>query len=304
MDRRGPPKLAVSGVSGDAADTREQAFERKYDELGPVDFAKEVIQFGDRLGREGRSFSPAERERALAEYAFLQDRLSFWLDYDYKPATAHANLLSAALTLYQGAINGGIARAGELPRSMVDVGGAVWAFDNLPPRIRPSTKPNFESTPGARVEAPREIEGIGGVVNNREAGIVWGKGVKEQGEGWELYVGKENPDAVNLAPNAKAFDHFNLTTQEAISAKTLNTLSVSYIKKPERIYQKLKGYVDAAADYEPRVGADLDPSDIRSKTIQLAISEYTSPTQWQYLQRAKRYGRDRGVSIVITRIRE
>jgi hypothetical protein len=32
------------------------AFESKYDELGPVDFSKKVIEFGDRLGREGRNF--------------------------------------------------------------------------------------------------------------------------------------------------------------------------------------------------------------------------------------------------------
>jgi hypothetical protein len=74
----------------------EQAFERKYDDLGPVDFAKEVIQFGDWLGRAGGSLSPAEMAHALAEYSFLQNRLSFWLNYDYKPPTAQGNLLSAA----------------------------------------------------------------------------------------------------------------------------------------------------------------------------------------------------------------
>jgi len=28
---------------------------------------------------------------ALAEYSFLQERLSFWLAYDYKPPTAQGN---------------------------------------------------------------------------------------------------------------------------------------------------------------------------------------------------------------------
>jgi hypothetical protein len=113
----------------------EQAFEKEYDGLGPVEFAKQVIQFGDGLGREGKNFSAAEREHALAEYSFLQNRLSFWLAYNYKPAAAQANLLSAALTLYQGAINSGIVQVDHLPRSMLDVAGAAWAFDNVPPRI-------------------------------------------------------------------------------------------------------------------------------------------------------------------------
>jgi len=53
----------ASGKPDDSDDSRdpislEQTFERKYDDLGPVDFAKEVIQFGDRLGREGKTSRP------------------------------------------------------------------------------------------------------------------------------------------------------------------------------------------------------------------------------------------------------
>jgi hypothetical protein len=110
----------------------EQTFERKYDDLGPVDFAKQVIQFGDWLGREGKNLSPAKMAHALAEYSFLQDRLSFWLNYDYKPPAAQGNLLSAALTLYQGAVNGGVVRVGHLPESMLAVAGTASLFSDGP----------------------------------------------------------------------------------------------------------------------------------------------------------------------------
>ncbi len=77
---------ATAPSDGDGEPTSlEQAFERKYDDLGPVDFAKEVIQFGDWLGRAGGSLSPADMAHALAEYSFLQNRLSFWLSYDQAP---------------------------------------------------------------------------------------------------------------------------------------------------------------------------------------------------------------------------
>ncbi|MGB7019611.1 MAG: hypothetical protein WBD80_10485, partial [Xanthobacteraceae bacterium] len=132
----------------------EQTFERKYDDLGPVDFAKEVIQFGDWLGREGKSFSPPEMVHALAEYSFLQDRLSFWLAYDYKPPTAQGNLLSAALTLYQGAVIGGFVRPGHLPESMLVVAGTTSLFSEGPPRrIRPSQEPVVEEVPIAPAQA-------------------------------------------------------------------------------------------------------------------------------------------------------
>jgi len=107
-----------------------------------------------------------------------------------------------------------------------------------------------------------------------------------------------------LPPTAKAFDQFDRATVTAISDKTLNTLSVSYIKNPQRIYWRLKQYVDAAVDYEPRPKIDVDSAVIESKLIQLAIPEFTSPTQWRYLIWAIEYGSERGVSVTITRIRE
>jgi hypothetical protein len=65
----------------------------------------------------------------------------------------------------------------------------------------------------------------------------------------------------------------------------------------------LRGYVDEIIDYEPRVDTDLNPAKIQSRTVQVAIPEYTSSTQWRYLLRAIIYGKDNGILIVITRIR-
>lgn len=297
---------ALSG-GDDEPTSLEQAFERKYDDLGPVDFAKEVIQFGDWLGRAGGSLSPAEMAHALAEYSFLQNRLSFWLSYDYKPPTAQGNLLSAALTLYQGAVIGGFARPGHLPESMLAVAGTASLFSEGPPRrIRPSQEPTVEEVPIAPAQAPKEIKGLGGTVDNSEAKIVWGGGIKEQGsEGCQPYVASQMPDATRLSETSKAFDHFNEFTGEAISDKTMNTLTVARIKNPLSIYRKLKTYVDLAASYdEPRVDTDVPPAKITSRTIQLAVPEYTSPRQWLYLNLGIGHARRRGVSVVITRIRE
>jgi hypothetical protein len=320
-----PAALSDHDTDGDLSrepNSLEQAFERQYDDLGPVEFAKQVIQFGDLLGRQGKNLSPAEKEHALAEYSFLQDRLSFWLAYDYKPPKAQANLLSAALTLYQGAINGGVVEVGHLPQSMLDVASASgWTSGSAPPRIRPSTselfaKPSPERPvveqpsneeppqPAARLKPRAEKEELGGTVDNSEVGIEWNNGIKDQGIPFQVYAGKQNPDATVLLPTSKTFDQFDKITGEAISAKTLNTLSVSYINDPQMIYRKLKVYVNAAVNYKPRLDTDVDARDIASKTIQIAIPEYTSPKQWRYLFAAIFYGKERRVRIVITRIRE
>jgi hypothetical protein len=298
----------ASGKPDDVDDSAEptsleQTFERKYDYLGPVDFAKEVIQFGDRLGREGKNLSPAEMARALAEYSFLQERLSFWLAYDYKPPTAQGNLLSAALTLYQGAVVGGFVRPGRLPESMLAVAGTASLFSSGPAE-RPYKKPTVEEAPGAPLQAPKEAERFGPVVNNRDVKIVWRKAIDKQGEPLETYLEEENPELMRLKPKVTTFDLFNPISGEAISAKTLNTLSVSRIRNPQNIYGEIKGYVNEAMDYQPVKQSDLDPAQIKSKSIYLAVPEWTSPTQWRHLIRATIYGKDNGVPIVIIRVRE
>jgi hypothetical protein len=313
-DSRKPPSLV-------------ETFEREYDWLGPVDFAKQVIQFGDRLGREGGSLSSADKERALAEYAFLEDRLSFWLAYEYTPPSAQGNLHSAALVLFQGANNAGIVDPGHLPKSMLDVAGEVWAIDNLPPRVRFSAAPKVESRPEAAVEAPaeraeekpaeapapaeapvpvpKEVEGLGGIVNNRDAKIDWKNGIWGQGGNWETYIEKLISGIERLSPYSKTFDLFSQGVGEAISAKTMNTLCISYVMNPQMIYWRMKKYIDSVVYYSnPRPDIDLEPGDIFSKSIYLAIPEYTSPTQWRYLYAAIFYGKERGVRIAITRIRE
>ena len=295
---------ATALSDGDGEPTSlEQAFERKYDDLGPADFAKEVIQFGDWLGRAGGSLSPAEMAHALAEYSFIQNRLSFWLNYDYKPPMAQGNLLSAALTLYQGAVIGGFARPGHLPESMLVVAGTASLFSGNSPE-RPYKKPTVEEAPGAPLQEPKEVERFGPIVNNSDVKIIWRKGIEEQGEPLENYLKTEDPELVQLAPKATTFDLFRPTSGEAISAKAMNTLSVGYVKKPQSIYNEVKGYVDDVLDYERVKQSDLDPAVIVSKSVYVAIPEWTSPTQWRHLIRAIIYGKDNGVSVVIVRVRE
>jgi filamentous hemagglutinin len=144
---------------------------------------------------------------------------------------------------------------------------------------------------------------LGGIADNDEAGIVWNGGIIDQGIPWERFVAMHKPGVTVLRANSKAFDHFDDDRGDAISAKTLNTLSVTYIKKPQKIYGKLKVYVDAAADYTPRSSSDLNLNLIEKKTIQLAVPEYTAPAQWQRILRAITYGKRRGVAIIVTRIR-
>jgi hypothetical protein len=112
-------------------------------------------------------------------------------------------------------------------------------------------RPAAEDEPFTPAQAAKEIEGLGGIVDRSETGIEWNKGTKEQNGEWEDYYDKINPDSRQLPPGSKRFDHFNDATGEATSNKTLNTLSMSYIRDPQEIYRKVTRYVNDAVNYEP-----------------------------------------------------
>jgi filamentous hemagglutinin len=90
---------------------------------------------------------------------------------------------------------------------------------------------------------------------------------------------------------------------EFIIAKTLDTLCVSYLANPGRVYWQLKRCIDVAADLEPHTVSGLELGRLLKKTVHLAIPETSTPEQWRHLYRAIVYGKKRGVSLVITRIR-
>ena len=76
------------------------------------------------------------------------------------------------------------------------------------------------------------------MVNNSETKIDRKKGLKDQNGEWEDYFERINPDARRLRPGSKGFDHVKDATGEAISNKTLNRLSVTYIRDPRRFIGK------------------------------------------------------------------
>jgi hypothetical protein len=278
------------------------AFENEYDQLGPVEFAKRVTDFGDWLGRH-RDLSTADKAAAYARYVFLQDRLNFWMGYSAKPANADNNLTSAASFLFQGAINAGvITDVKHLPLSYVRAGLVAMQYEG--PQLRVGRKSGAEieelARPGISRRWPEELI-LGGVVSNDDVHIGWGKGMVNQGYPWELRVVRQGRVGQALPQGAKTFDGFVDPPGRATSAKTLDTTAYMYAKDPRKIYTKLASYIDQMADYaRPRQRGDIDPSAIKQKVLELAVPEYTSNAQREQLSAAMDYGRRRGVLVMIT----
>jgi filamentous hemagglutinin len=190
---------------------------------------------------------------------------------------------------------------GGLPPSMLDVAGAaIWNDGVQLTAGLKGTRLNLAGTVPLR--DTERLGEVGGIVDNRIVTIKWNNGALEQGIPWEYFLDKVIPGIRKLPAGSKTFDRYYEAEREAISDKTLNTLSVYYIKKPQRIYGTLKRYVDATTKYKPRAQSDLDPANIDKKSIHLAVPDFTSSEQWHHVMRAILYARERKVTLVVTRI--
>jgi hypothetical protein len=282
----------------------------EFDNLGPVEFSKKVAEFGTWLGQQAHDSKPIDLLNVKAKYIFLQDRLSFWIDYKYKSPEAEANLISAADVLYTGAINSGVVHVGEpggWPRSMNAVVAAGLGYEGANPTMGRRLATGSASDDDAFISGSLgRFAGLGGIVDKTNTDIVWERGVDEQGIPWENYLETLLPPDSRMPPGTRTWDFFDRRSGYVISAKTLDTSTYAYSSKPQNIYYKMTSYVDKAAEYNTKIyrpKSIVDPDRIITKQIQIAVPMMTTPLQWDQITRGILYGKTRSVSVVVTRIR-
>lgn len=140
------------------------------------------------------------------------------------------------------------------------------------------------------------------VVPQANTGIKWGGGIQDQGLPFEDYLAKTLPADTRLPPNFKTFDFFDRETGVATSAKTLDTMTTAKVIDPPQIYASIKANVDDAVNFSGStlLGVPLNPVDINTRVLQIAIPSGTTPAQWAQIQRAIQYGQANGVIVKIT----
>jgi hypothetical protein len=147
-DGGGPAVPARSDDSGKQV-ALLQSFEEKYDDLGPKDFSDQVIRFGYWLEAHGRELTGAEREEALAEYFFLENRLQLRQSDENNSPLEHGYLYSAALMLHRGGAASGLVPVSHFPPSILDVAGTTALLDSARSPGHPSATRSLPEEPPA-----------------------------------------------------------------------------------------------------------------------------------------------------------
>lgn len=114
------------------------------------------------------------------------------------------------------------------------------------------------------------------------------------------------PAGSRLPPNFKTFDFYDIETRTATSAKTLDTTLQSRVTNPQQVYASVKSNIDVMLNYDKPytpLGTRVDPAQIVSKELQLAVPEQTNAVQWEQINRAIQYGESQGVKVVVTTVK-
>lgn len=229
-----------------------------------------------------------ELSRKLAVLDAIGDGVSAAIVYGLAEATGTRAETRDLLTLTIGQLSD-IGASVILPRTgiLVETSAKVPGIKNL-------------STVNAVVDAA--------VVSEESTGIKFGGGVQAQGKPFEDFVQSTLPpgtiDLNLIKSNFSTFDHFT-PGGIAVSDKTLDTMSKTYLTRPETITKTLNGYVDDMVGFvgDKKGNFELTSEKINGRQMQLAIPDETTTAQIDAIKNSIDYAGSKGVKIIITRVR-
>ncbi|XUP34940.1 hemagglutinin repeat-containing protein [Xanthomonas axonopodis pv. vasculorum] len=230
-----------------------------------------------------------ELSRKLAVLDAIGDGISAAIVYGVADAAGTRAETRDLLTLTVGQLSD-IGASVILPRTeiLVETSAKVPGIKNLP-------------TVNAVVDAA--------VVSEESTGIKFGGGVQAQGKPFEDFVQSTLPpgtiDLNSVKSNFRTFDHFT-PGGIAVSDKTLDTMSKTYLTRPETITKTLNGYVDDMVGFAGDGRGDnfnLEPGRIKGKQMQLAIPDETTAAQIDAISNSINYAQSKGIKIIVTKVR-
>ncbi|MEX6151278.1 DUF637 domain-containing protein [Providencia hangzhouensis] len=138
--------------------------------------------------------------------------------------------------------------------------------------------------------------------DGRKTYMAFGEGVYKQGYPFEDYIGKSRKlaDSERLPAGTETFDYFT-KNKEAISVKTLDTGAKIY-QNPVKNSSKINGYINDVVNFK---GIDqsrltLLNSDIKLRTIEIAIPSKTTSEQWVEINKSIAYSIENNINMKIT----
>ncbi|WP_244171016.1 DUF637 domain-containing protein [Xenorhabdus miraniensis] len=134
--------------------------------------------------------------------------------------------------------------------------------------------------------------------------MAWGEGNYKQGYPFEDFVGKELklPAEVRLPYGSKVFDYYIAPTGQALSVKTLDTMTKARIQDPKQISNLLDHYINEMVKFDQATkgGVEITADMIKQKTLYLAVPEKTTSAQWAEIHKSIGYAAEKSIDVKVT----
>jgi RHS repeat-associated protein len=200
--------------------------------------------------------------------------------------------------------NGGVERVAKGLNTLIEFGKK--RFGGGAPRT--PGPPVIEGNAGNTTPVPTLQQGLGGTVTEAESGVVFGKGIQDQGGPFEGYVQgalvKIDPKFQQTPSSYPVIDHILRRTGRVVSTKTMDT--VGKYANPKNVYSTLKRYIDKLADFTKDGkpveldGFVVNSNEVKTREIQLGIPAGTNAEKWAELKKSVEYAKTQGVDLIIT----
>jgi hypothetical protein len=143
------------------------------------------------------------------------------------------------------------------------------------------------------------------VVDGSKIGMSWFGNWFERGYAFENYTASILPASWRLPKNFKTFDFFDRENGLAISAKTLDTNTLSRIANPEMVRYTVNGYINKMVDFSGHTleKFPLTSDMIAAKELHLAIPGNTSAIHMQQIKHCVSYGERNGVKVTVIKVK-
>jgi hypothetical protein len=130
----------------------------------------------------------------------------------------------------------------------------------------------------------------------------WGGGIKRQGLPFENYLEKRVlPKEVSRLPeNFECFDFFDNGTGNAISAKTINTGTISRMNNPKLVRYLIQKYINKMMYFE---SDRLLGKKINSKELIVGIPSDSSDEQIEEIKKAMIYAKYNNVKLTVYKLK-
>jgi hypothetical protein len=238
----------------------------------------------------------AEPLQAVSEWTAFDAFMSFAYEHGLYAPAVHRVIAKVFGDVHVDVTTGDVASASFFMMGGKMLGAASKAVKPLAKVVEPILAKSMRGM-------ERLAQRYGARVTDKLPGLFKNPDVMTRGMMYENHVAKKLPQEWRLQPNHPTFDFYDPKTLKAVSVKSLDTQTAARLADPTQIYKSIRQNVNKAVNYTGGEYTQFTKDQILSRELHIGIPVQTNKMQWQEIQKAIQYGKEKGVNVIIEAVK-